>query len=88
MLLKRELFAGLIVFLYKKIFFIKTLSEVESTDKYMNLELIKAENRIRIIDTNQKMIFCYIVELILILFYLFFQLVIINLPIINPNLSG
>ena len=35
----------------------KTLLEVESTDKYMNLELIKTEKSVKKIDTIKKMIF-------------------------------
>ena len=52
-----EFFAGLIVFLYQKKFVNKTLLEVEKTDKYMNLELIKTEKSVKKIDSNQKMIF-------------------------------
>ena len=52
-----EFFAGLIVFLYQKKFVNKTLLEVESTDKYMNLELIKTEKSVKKIDTIKKMIF-------------------------------
>ena len=52
-----EFFAGLIVFLYQKKFVNKTLLEVENTDKYMNLELIKTEKSVKKIDTIKKMIF-------------------------------
>ena len=52
-----EFFKGLIVLLYQKKFVNKTLLEVEKTDKYMNLELIKTEKSVKTIDSNQKMIF-------------------------------
>ena len=52
-----EFFGGLIVFLYQKKFVRKTLFNNEDTDKYMNLELIKTRNSLRVIDNIFKIIF-------------------------------
>ena len=52
-----EFFAGLIVYLYQKKFVRKTLFNNQDTDKYMNLELIKTRNSLRVIDNIFKIIF-------------------------------
>ena len=52
-----EFFAGLIVFLYQKKFVDKSIFKVDVPDKYMNLELIKTENRVKKIDGILRIIF-------------------------------
>ena len=52
-----EFFFGLIIFLYQKKFIKKNIFKEEGPDKYMNLELIKTENKIKKIDGIPKIIF-------------------------------
>ena len=52
-----EFFSGLIIFLYQKKMVRKNIFIEKRPNKYMNIELIKTENRIKIIDSNLKIIF-------------------------------
>ena len=52
-----EFFAGLIIFLYQKKIVKKNLFKEKGPDKYMNIELIKTENKIKIIDSKLKIFF-------------------------------
>ena len=54
-----EFFFGLIIFSYQKKFVKKNIFKEEGPDKYMNLELIKTENKIKKIDGIPKIIFIF-----------------------------